>query len=113
MLRIILSLSITILIYFIPDVSGVTKLIIYMIPYLIAGYDVLLEAYNGIKEREIFDENFLMAVSTIGCFILAFMKTGDYNEAIAVMIFYKVGEFFEDYATDKSRKNIIALTRKI
>ena len=109
MLRIILSLSITILIYFIPDVSGVTKLIIYMIPYLIAGYDVLLEAYNGIKEREIFDENFLMAVSTIGCFILAFMKTGDYNEAIAVMIFYKVGEFFEDYATDKSRKNIIAL----
>ncbi len=109
MLRIILSLSITILIYFIPDVSGVTKLIIYMIPYLIAGYDVLLEAYEGIKEREIFDENFLMAVSTIGCFILAFMKTGDYNEAIAVMIFYKVGEFFEDYATDKSRKNIIAL----
>ena len=85
-------------------ISGNLRVVLYLVPYLIAGYDVLLEALEGIREREIFGENFLMAIATIGALFL-----GEYAEASAVMIFYKLGELFEDYASDKSRENIIAL----
>ena len=101
--RIISSIIILIIISCL-NVEGSLRLVLYLVPYLIAGYDVLLEALEGIKEREIFDENFLMAIATIGALVL-----GEYAEASAVMIFYKLGELFEDYASDRSRKNILAL----
>ncbi|MBQ7068517.1 MAG: heavy metal translocating P-type ATPase, partial [Synergistaceae bacterium] len=106
--RIILSSLILIVINFV-NVSGVSKLILFLIPYFIIGYDILLEAVEGIKEREIFDENFLMSIASIGALCLAFFYDGDYNEAIAVLILYQTGEFFSDYAADKSRKNILDL----
>ncbi|MBQ9419331.1 MAG: cadmium-translocating P-type ATPase [Synergistaceae bacterium] len=81
----------------------------FLLPYLVAGYDVLLEALEGIKEREIFDENFLMAVATVGALCLGYFYTGDYLEAVAVMMFYKVGELFEDIAVDTSRESIKSL----
>ena len=106
--RIILSSLILIVINFV-NVSGFSKLILFLIPYFIIGYDILLEAVEGIKEREIFDENFLMSIASIGALCLAFFYDGDYNEAVAVLILYQTGEFFSDYAADKSRKNILDL----
>ena len=106
--RIILSSLILIVINFV-NVSGFSKLILFLIPYFIIGYDILLEALEGIKEREIFDENFLMSIASIGALCLAFFYDGDYNEAVAVLILYQTGEFFSDYAADKSRKNILDL----
>lgn len=94
--------------FFKPAAAGLQPFL-YLIPYLIVGYDILLEAFEGIKEREIFNENFLMAVATVGAFCLAVFYNGDYLEAVAVMLLYKTGELFEDIATDKSRKNILAL----
>lgn len=86
------------------------KLVIYIVIYIIIGYDILRKAGKGILNRRIFDENFLMAVATVGAFILAIIeKSGDYNEAIAVMLFYQIGELFQSYAVGKSRKNISAL----
>ena len=82
---------------------------LYIAAYLIAGYDVLLEAFDGVKDGDLFDENFLMAVATLGAIALAVYKTGDYTEAVAVMVFFQTGELFEDIAVDKSRKNIAAL----
>ena len=99
LLRIFSSVVLLVILHF-TNATG----IFYLIPYMIAGYDVLLEALEGIKEREIFDENFLMAIATVGALVL-----GEYVEACAVMIFYKLGELFEDYASDRSRENIIAL----
>lgn len=84
--------------------------ILYMIPYLVVGYDILKKAFKGILNRQIFDENFLMAVATIGAIAVALVeKNGDYTEAIAVMLFYQTGELFQSYAVGKSRKNISAL----
>ncbi len=84
--------------------------ILYMIPYFIIGYDILLKAVKGIFRGRVFDENFLMAVATVGAIILALIKkNGDYTEGIAVMLFYQIGEFFQSYAVGKSRKNISAL----
>ena len=84
--------------------------ILYMIPYLIIGYDILLKAVKGIFRGRIFDENFLMAVATVGAIVLALIKkNGDYTEGIAVMLFYQIGEFFQSYAVGKSRKNISSL----
>ena len=100
----IISAVIILIIISCLDAEGYLRLVLYIVPYLIAGYDVLLEALEGIREHEIFDENFLMAAATIGALVL-----GEYAEASAVMIFYKLGELFEDYASDRSRKNIIAL----
>lgn len=80
------------------------RILMYAIPYLIIGYDIILEAFEGIKEGEIFDENFLMVIATLGAFVL-----GEYLEASAVMIFFQVGEMFEDIAVEKSRKNITDL----
>ncbi len=83
---------------------------LYLIPYLTVGYDILLKAGKGIKNRQIFDENFLMAVATVGAIVIALInKSRDYTEAIAVMLFYQVGELFQSYAVGKSRKNISAL----
>ena len=83
---------------------------LYLIPYLTAGYDILLKAGKGIRNRQVFDENFLMAVATIGAIAIALInRSGDYTEAIAVMLFYQVGELFQSYAVGKSRKNISAL----
>ena len=91
------------------DITGIVKFTLYFFAYLIVGYDVILEALEGIKNHEIFDEHFLMAVATIGAFFLALYFTGEYSEAVAVMLFYQLGELFQDYAVDKSRKNIISL----
>lgn len=82
---------------------------LYIAAYLIAGYDVLLEAFDGVKDGDLFDENFLMAVATLGAIALAVYKTGDYTEAVAVMVFFQTGELFENIAVRKSRKNIAAL----
>ena len=106
--RIVLAGVILVALNFV-EASGLLKLALYLVPYLIVGYDVLLEAWEGIREREIFDECFLMAVATIGAFALAIYTNGDYNEAIAVMLLYQIGELFQDYAVDKSRRNITEL----
>ena len=85
------------------------RLCAYMIDYLIIGYDILRKAWRGIKNRQVFDENFLMAIATVGALALAIYENGDYLEAIAVMLFYQVGEWFQSYAVGKSRRNISEL----
>ncbi|WP_428978037.1 heavy metal translocating P-type ATPase [Faecalicoccus acidiformans] len=90
---------------FIP-MEGALRFIAYMIPYLIIGYDILIKAFKGILNKQVFDENFLMAVATVGAIALAIVDNGDYTEAIAVMLFYQIGEWFQSYAVGKSRKNI-------
>ena len=95
--------------YFLP-VTGWPRLALYLAAYLVIGYDILKKAGQGILNGRVFDENFLMAVATVGAFALAiYEKSGDYNEAIAVMLFYQIGELFQSYAVGKSRKNISAL----
>ena len=101
--RILTSALLLILLQFVP-VSGYVALAVYLIPYLIIGYDILKKAGKGIRNREVFDENFLMAVATIGAFLL-----GEYVEGTAVMLFYQIGELFQSYAVGKSRRNIAAL----
>ena len=94
---------------FIP-VTGLLRLALYLVVYIIIGYDILRKAGKGILNRRVFDENFLMAVATVGAFALAiYERSGDYNEAIAVMLFYQIGELFQSYAVGKSRKTISAL----
>ena len=84
--------------------------LMYMVPYLTVGYDILRKALKGIKNRQVFDENFLMAVATVGVIALALIKkNGDYTDGIAVMLFYQVGELFQSYAVGKSRRSISAL----
>ena len=91
-------------------ITGWIKLILYLIAYFVIGYDILKKAIKGILNRRVFDENFLMAVATVGAFALAiYSGSGDYNEAIAVMLFYQIGELFQSYAVGRSRKNISAL----
>lgn len=108
--RIIAAAVFTVLLYFIPIPNFYLRLILYVAVYLLIGYDVLKEAVEGIAHGEPFDEHFLMAVATIGAFALAIVqKSNDFNEAIAVMLFYQIGEFFQDYAVDKSRRNISSL----
>lgn len=98
-----------ILLNFVP-VTGILRFTFYLAVYLVIGYDILKKAGRGILNRRMFDENFLMAVATIGAFALAvYSKSGDYNEAIAVMLFYQIGELFQSYAVGKSRRNISAL----
>lgn len=106
--RIIIATLMMIGMNFVP-VEGTTKFVLYLIPYLIIGYDILIKAAKGIKNGQMFDENFLMTVATVGAIILALYRTGDYVEAIAVMLFYQVGELFQSYAVGKSRKNISEL----
>lgn len=101
--RIIICAVLLIVLHFLP-VSGWIRFVLYMIPYLIIGHDILKKALKGIRNKEVFDENFLMAVATVGAIIL-----GDYAEGSAVMLFYQIGELFQSYAVGKSRKNITAL----
>ena len=109
LLRIIISAVMLAALYFLP-VTGWLRLGLYLVTYLVIGYDILKKAGQGIANGRVFDENFLMAVATVGAFALAiYEKSGDYNEAIAVMLFYQVGELFQSYAVGKSRKNISAL----
>ena len=98
--RIILAVLCIGVLHFLP-VDGTVKFLLYMIPYLIIGYDILIKAGKGIKNRQVFDENFLMAVATVGAILL-----GDYVEGTAVMLFYQIGELFQSYAVGKSRRNI-------
>ncbi len=113
LLRIIISAILLILLnYYIPDdapIWPVARLGLYLVPYLVIGYDILIKAFKGIRNRQIFDENFLMAVATVGALILAVYDTGDYTEAIAVMLFYQIGELFQGYAVGRSRRSIGAL----
>ena len=107
--RIIIAAVMVIGLNFIP-VEGWLRLGLYLAAYLIIGYDILRKAWRGILNRRVFDENFLMAIATVGAFALAiYSRSEDYNEAIAVMLFYQVGELFQSYAVGKSRKNISAL----
>ena len=107
--RIIIAAVFLIALNFIP-VTGAVRFLLYLIPYLVIGYDILWKALKGIKNRQMFDESFLMAVATIGAIALAlYEKSGDYTEAIAVMLFYQVGEWFQSYAVGKSRRNISEL----
>lgn len=93
---------------FVP-VDGIVRFGLYLVPYLIIGYDILKKAFKGILNRQVFDENFLMAVATLGAIAVAIYENGDYTEANAVMLFYQIGEFFQSYAVGKSRKNISEL----
>ena len=109
LVRIIIAALMLVVLNFIP-VGGWLRMLLYLTAYLIIGYDILMKAGRGILNGRMFDENFLMAIATIGAIALAvYEKSGDYNEAIAVMLFYQIGELFQSYAVGKSRKNISAL----
>ena len=105
LLRILLSAALIITLHFVP-VTGWPRFLLYMIPYLIIGYDILIKAFKGLVNRQPFDECFLMAVATIGAIALGLVKSGDYTEAVAVMLFYQIGEWFQSYAVGKSRRSI-------
>ena len=109
LIRIIVAAVLLIALHFIP-VTGIPRFICYLAVYLVIGYDIVKKAFKGIKNGQVFDENFLMAIATIGAFALAvYERSGDYNEAIAVMLFYQIGELFQGYAVGKSRRNITEL----
>lgn len=109
MTRIIIAAVLLVILHFIP-ITGIPRFICYLAIYLEIGYDILKKAFKGIKNGQVFDENFLMAIATVGAFGLAvYEKSGDYNEAIAVMLFYQIGELFQSYAVGKSRRNISEL----
>ena len=108
LIRIVLTALLLVLFAFLPA-SGLQKFALYLIPYLIVGYDVLYKAIHGILNRQPLDEHLLMAIATIGAMSLAVYEDGDYLEGIAVMWFYQVGEWFQSYAVGKSRKDITAL----
>ncbi len=109
MTRIIIAAVLLVVLHFIP-ITGIPRFICYLAIYLEIGYDILKKAFKGIKNGQVFDENFLMTIATVGAFGLAvYEKSGDYNEAIAVMLFYQIGELFQSYAVGKSRRNISEL----
>lgn len=101
--RIVAAIILMIVLSFLPF-EGYLQLALYMIPYLVIGYDILKKAFKGILNRQVFDENFLMAVATVGAILL-----GEYKEGVAVMLFYQIGELFQNYAVGKSRRNISEL----
>ncbi len=103
LLRVVVAAALTIILHFVP-VTGAMQLLLYLVPYLIAGYDVLRKAFLGIKGGQVFDENFLMAVATIGALAL-----GSYGEGVEVMVFYQIGELFQSYAVGRSRRSITQL----
>ncbi len=107
--RIIITAVLLIIFQFIP-IDGLYRFFIYLIPYLVIGFDILKKAVHGIINLKPFDENFLMAIATVGAFVIALINhSGDYLEAVAVMLFYQIGEFFQSVAVGRSRKNISAL----
>ena len=106
LIRILTAAALLVALHLAP-VTGWARFGLYMVPYLVIGYDILLKALKGIRNRQVFDENFLMTVATIGAIALALYEgSGDYTEAIAVMLFYQVGEWFQSYAVGRSRRNI-------
>ena len=111
LVRIILAAALLIGFNFLP-LGGLLRFILYLIPYLVIGYDILIKAFKGIRNRQPFDESLLMTIATIGAIAIAIYnevvnhEAGDYVEAIAVMLFYQVGEWFQSYAVGKSRRNI-------
>ena len=107
-MRIIVAAILMIVLHFAP-VSGMVRFGFYLVPYLIIGYDILWKAFKGVKNRQPFDESLLMAIATLGAIILAIYEDGDYTEAIGVMLFYQIGEWFQSYAVGKSRRNISEL----
>lgn len=115
LVRIIIAAVLMVALHFVEDyVSGVVKIALYMIPYLVIGYDILKKAWKGIRNGQAFDENFLMAIATVGAFGLGIYNElngtgGDYAEAVAVMLFYQIGELFQGVAVGKSRRNISEL----
>lgn len=108
LVRIIIAAALMIILHFV-SVKGVIRFLLYLIPYFVIGYDILRKAFKGIMNHQVFDENFLMAVATVGAIIVALSENGDYTEAIAVMLFYQIGELFQSYAVGKSRRNISEL----
>ena len=106
--RILIAAVMMVVLELLPT-TGILRFVLYMIPYLVIGYDILRKAFRGILNRRIFDENFLMVVATLGAIAVGLAGTGDYTEAIAVMLFYQIGELFQSYAVGKSRKNISEL----
>lgn len=109
LIRIVIAAVLLIALNFIP-VKGILRMILFLIPYLVIGYDILKKAGKGILNRQVFDENFLMAVATIGAIAIAiYDRSGNFNEAVAVMLFYQIGELFQSYAVGKSRRNISEL----
>lgn len=108
LIRIIVAAILMIVLHFAP-VSGMVRFGLYLVPYLIIGYDILWKAFKGVKNRQPFDESLLMAIATLGAIVLAVYEDGDYTEAIGVMLFYQIGEWFQSYAVGKSRRNISEL----
>lgn len=106
--RILVAGAMMLLLLLLP-IKGLLRFVLYLIPYLIIGHDILRKAFLGIRNRQMFDENFLMAVATIGALIIGLTRSGDYGEAVAVMLFYQIGELFQSYAVGKSRKSISKL----
>lgn len=105
LIRIIISAILMVALFFVPA-KGLLKFFLYMLPYLIVGYDILIKAFKGIKNLQPLDECLLMVIATVGAIALALIGSGDYTEAVAVMLFYQIGEWFQSYAVGKSRKNI-------
>ena len=105
LIRILVAAAMLIALHFI-HLDRLIMFILYLVPYLIVGYDILKKAFKGIVNRQPLDENLLMAIATIGAIALALYRTGDFTEAVAVMLFYQVGELFQSYAIGKSRRNI-------
>ena len=108
LLRILIAAGLMGVLHFIPAI-GILRFFLYLIPYLVIGYDLLRKAAIGIRNGQVLDENFLMAIATVGALIIGLTQSGDYVEAVAVMLFFQIGELFESYAVGKSRKNISAL----
>lgn len=108
LLRIVLAAVMMIILELLP-VQGLLRAALYLIPYLTVGYDILIEAAMGVVNGQLLDENFLMAIATVGAMVLGVTQTGDYAEAVLVMLLYQTGELFQSYAVGKSRKNISAL----
>ena len=108
LMRIIITVILTIAINFI-HVNDNSRLVLYLIPYLLIGYDILIKAAKGIKTGQAFNENLLMSIATIGAIVLARLHSGDYVEAIAVMLLYQIGELFQSYSIGKSRKDVVEL----
>ena len=122
LVRICVSTVLLVVLHFLPEdfprfadagedglLQRFVRMLFYLVPYGIIGYDILRKAFRGILNRQVFDENFLMAVATLGALVIGLLKTGDFDEAVAVMLFYQMGELFQSYAVGKSRKNISAL----
>ena len=103
LIRIIVAAALIVVLSLLPA-EGWLQFVLFMVPYLVIGYDILKKAWKGICNKQVFDENFLMAIATIGAILL-----GDYKEGVAVMLFYQIGELFQSYAVGKSRRSITAL----